>query len=120
MNPSRSNLARTEVTKMKASRAGHVAAIAALTGSDKYVVYTGAKDAAVFVKLTDDMRGVLPNVGLKQATRLSRVQASRIAPLVHNGNNEVASFCTEREAHEMSIENLDLVINMLNGMLETA
>lgn len=120
MTPSRSNLARTEVKKMRVSRVEHVAAIAALTGPDKYVVYTGDKDAAVFVKLTDDMRGVMPGYGMKQATRLTRVQASRIAPLIRNGHDQVASFCTEREGHQMSIDSLDHVIALLGGLLETA
>lgn len=105
----RRDLATNELAKIVPRRAQVAAQLSNMIGDGQYVIYTGSPTCPVFVKFNEARDGVLPNIGLEWATRLTMDQAKRWAPLVRNGNNEEAHYCVERCAYEMELALLDSV-----------
>ena len=105
----RRDLATKELAKIIPRRAQVAAQLSNMIGDGQYVIYTGSPSCPVFVKLNEERDGVLPNIGLEWATRLSLDHAKRWAPLIRNGNNEEAHYCVERRAYEMELALLDSV-----------
>lgn len=105
----REELAAAELAKLEVRLAEAKQALANLRGDDLFVIYTGDVSCPVFVRFNPAFTGVMPNIGLRTATRLSLMVAAELAPNIRNGKNEVAHFCSERRAMEMEIAMLESV-----------